>query len=180
MNSHVTAIIAAMSLSVASLSAHAAEDLFLDIEMPTDTAMTQMSGDIVIDSFSFGASNMAAFTADVSDPVTGGTFATGTVTVNGNSTETFALSDFMGQQLQFTTNQVITQGSRYIGINTIQFGATGGPMSECNVTPGLACTTTSLQLKAPEIDPASATSGLTLLLGGCAVMIGRRKRYQAC
>jgi hypothetical protein len=31
-------------------------------------------------------------------------------------------------------------------------------------------------LSAPEIDPASAMAGLTLLLGGIAVMRGRKKR----
>jgi hypothetical protein len=35
---------------------------------------------------------------------------------------------------------------------------------------------TTVPLSAPEIDPASALSGLTLLLGGLAVVRGRRAR----
>jgi hypothetical protein len=46
-------------------------------------------------------------------------------------------------------------------------GSTGS-----NTTPGVW---TSPATKAPEIDPASAASGLTLLLGGVAVLRGRRR-----
>jgi hypothetical protein len=46
-------------------------------------------------------------------------------------------------------------------------GSTGS-----NTTPGVW---TSPAAKAPEIDPASAATGLTLLLGGLAVLRGRRK-----
>jgi hypothetical protein len=35
---------------------------------------------------------------------------------------------------------------------------------------------TAIPLPAPEIDPASALSGLTLLLGGLAVVRGRRAK----
>jgi hypothetical protein len=35
---------------------------------------------------------------------------------------------------------------------------------------------TAVPLRAPEIDPASALSGLTLLLGGLAILRGRRAR----
>jgi hypothetical protein len=44
--------------------------------------------------------------------------------------------------------------------------------SGSNTTPGVW---TSPAAKAPEIDPESAASGLTLLLGGLAVLLGRRK-----
>jgi hypothetical protein len=44
--------------------------------------------------------------------------------------------------------------------------------SGSNTTPGVW---TSSAIQAPEIDPASAASGLTLLLGGVAVLRGRRK-----
>ena len=44
--------------------------------------------------------------------------------------------------------------------------------SGSNMTPGVW---TSPAAQVPEIDPASATSGLTLLLGGMAVLCGRRK-----
>jgi hypothetical protein len=36
-------------------------------------------------------------------------------------------------------------------------------------------TTTLLAVKAPEIDPASAASALTLLFGGLAVLRGRKR-----
>ena len=36
-------------------------------------------------------------------------------------------------------------------------------------------TTTLLAVRAPEIDPASATSALTLLFGGLAVLRGRKR-----
>jgi hypothetical protein len=45
-------------------------------------------------------------------------------------------------------------------------------MTGSNKTPGVW---TSPAAQAPEIDPASAASGLTLLLGGVAVLRGRRK-----
>ena len=77
--------------------------------------------------------------------------------------------------LQFNTNQMVTPVNQYVGINNIEFGATGGSMSECNVTPGVPCITTSFQVKAPEIDPASAVSGLTLLAGAMVVLRGRRR-----
>jgi len=50
---------------------------------------------------------------------------------------------------------------------TFSCGATGS-----NTTPGVW---TSPAAQAPEMDPASAASGLTLLLGGVAVLRGRRK-----
>jgi hypothetical protein len=37
-----------------------------------------------------------------------------------------------------------------------------------------SCTRTSDPVAAPEIDPASAMAGLTLLMGGLAVLRGRR------
>jgi adhesin HecA-like repeat protein len=50
-------------------------------------------------------------------------------------------------------------------LNSILYGTTGGSV-----------TVTSGTTKAPEIDPASAMSGLALLLGALAVLRGRRLR----
>jgi hypothetical protein len=164
------------------MSAHAAVNAFLIIDDAAPTPVV-MSGAIDLLSFSFGASQTAVIGTggvNISDPMTGGAFTTGMVTMNANSTETFALADPMGEMLQFTTNQVVTPVNQFVGINNIDFGATGGPMSECNVTPGVACITTSFQVKAPEIDPASAVSGLSLLAGAIVVLRGRRKVLTPC
>jgi hypothetical protein len=68
-----------------------------------------------------------------------------------------------------------TSGDSYTGFGSTPSGCapTGGCslfIQESNTTPGVW----SVAQKAPEIDPASAASGLTLLLGGLAVMRGRR------
>jgi hypothetical protein len=68
-----------------------------------------------------------------------------------------------------------TSGDSYVGFGSTPFGCGQIGCSlliqESNTTPGVW----SVAQKAPEIDPASAASGLTLLLGGLAVMRGRRK-----
>jgi hypothetical protein len=182
MKNKLSVLMTAVGLSVASLSANAAVNAFLVIGDQSPTPMT-MTGAIDILSFSFGASQTAVIGAggvNISDPMTGGAFTMGTVTMNPNSTESFGLADPLGEMLQFTTNQLVTPVNQFVGINTIQFGATGGPMSECNVTPGVACTTTSFQVKAPEIDPAAAISGLTLLAGAILVLRGRRRVLTPC
>ena len=68
-----------------------------------------------------------------------------------------------------------TGGDSYTGFGSTPSGCapTGGCsllIQESNTTPGVWSVA-----KAPEIDPASAANGLTLLLGGLAVMRGRRK-----
>jgi hypothetical protein len=70
-------------------------------------------------------------------------------------------------------------GSNHIGSNHIGSGATGGPSSQHNVTPVVPRGTTSL-VKAPEIDPVSAVSGLTLLAGAIVVLRGRRRVLTPC
>jgi hypothetical protein len=68
-----------------------------------------------------------------------------------------------------------TSGDSYVGFGSTPFGCGQNGCSlliqESNTTPGVW----SVAQKAPEIDPASAASGLTLLLGGLAVIRGRRK-----
>jgi hypothetical protein len=59
------------------------------------------------------------------------------------------------------------------------FTYTGPTIRPCSVNAGSASAgtwTVTGALAAPEIDPASAAAGLTLLLGGMAVMRGRRQR----
>jgi hypothetical protein len=173
MKNTIPALIAIAGLSAATTSARAAGNAFLVID-DEGTTPTTMTGAIDLLSFSFGASQTATIGAggvNVSDPMTGGAFTTGMVAMNSNSTETFALADPMGEMLQFTTNQPVAPVNQFVGINNIDFGPTGGSMSECNVT----CITTSFQVKAPEIDLASAVSGLSLLFGGIVVLRGRRK-----
>jgi hypothetical protein len=84
--------------------------------------------------------------------------------------------------LNFTINSPLGGPATSIGLNNIEFTTSpnvtgiwscGGP----NVLPtaGVTCPTATLT-KAPEIDPASAASGLTLLLGSLMVLRGRRPR----
>lgn len=57
-----------------------------------------------------------------------------------------------------------------VGISSVGFANSWVSHVGFAVRPHVAVATTS----APEIDPASAISGLTLLLGGLAVVRGRR------
>jgi hypothetical protein len=59
--------------------------------------------------------------------------------------------------------------SRLIGA-ALLIAMTAGVAGAVVLVPG----PTAVPLLAPEIDPASALSGLTLLLGGLAVVRGRR------
>jgi hypothetical protein len=61
--------------------------------------------------------------------------------------------------------------SRLIGA-AVLFLVSAGVAGAVVLLPG----PTAVPLKAPEIDPASALSALTLLLGGLAVVRGRRVR----
>jgi hypothetical protein len=51
---------------------------------------------------------------------------------------------------------------------------TGSPVNPCTVTVSNSSVGVWSAAEAPEIDPASAVGGLTLLLGGVAVLRGRR------
>ena len=98
MKNKISVIMTAVGLSVASLSAHSAVNAYLVIDDAAPAPMT-ITGSIDILSFSFGASQTAVIGqggVNISDPITGGAFTMGTVTMNPNSTETFALSDPMG------------------------------------------------------------------------------------
>jgi hypothetical protein len=106
------------------------------------------------DSFAFTTNNMGAITGwniDLSFTVVGTNSPSGNSVVLG------------------------TSGDSYVGFGSTPFGCRQNGCSlliqESNTTPGVW----SVAQKAPEIDPASAASGLTLLLGGLAVLRGRRK-----
>jgi len=60
----------------------------------------------------------------------------------------------------------------------LQGGADGGTFSAFNdlADANFSVTVTTPTVTAPEIDPASAMSGLVMLMGGLAVMRGRRDR----
>ena len=86
----------------------------------------------------------------------------------GGYTETATSVDFRG----------VGGDSATMSTNCTAFFSSGPPQSfSCgstgsNTTPGVW---TSPAARVPEIDPALAASGLTLLLGGIAVLRGRRK-----
>jgi len=75
--------------------------------------------------------------------------------------------------LWFTTPKLL--GSETPQMTDITFWGGGPTGQSCGVTPGVTCTTASLRVAtAAEIDSTSAISDLTLLLGGLAVLRGRR------
>jgi hypothetical protein len=94
---------------------------------------------------------------------------TGVVGGPGGWTETVTSSDIGG----------VGGDNANIASSCTAYFSSGSPQSfNCgwsgsNTTPGVW---TSPAAKAPEIDPASAASGLTVLLGGVAVLRGRRRR----
>jgi hypothetical protein len=49
-------------------------------------------------------------------------------------------------------------------------------LATTGIASALVLTSTTAVVRAPEIDPASALSGLTLLLGSLAVVRGRRAK----
>jgi hypothetical protein len=83
-------------------------------------------------------------------------------------------------QLSFNIAPPLGGAAKSIGLSNVVFtideNSTG--IYSCSTTPGqiggVGCPTTTLT-KAPEIDPASAAGGITLLLGGLSVMRGRRR-----
>jgi hypothetical protein len=66
-----------------------------------------------------------------------------------------------------------TSGDSYAGFGSTPSGC--GPTGGCSLFIQESNTTPGVWSVAPEIDPASAASGLTLLLGDLAVLRGRRK-----
>jgi hypothetical protein len=93
--------------------------------------------------------------------------------------------------LRLNTHELVTPVNLYEGIDHfggshvesggshVESGATGGSTAH-NVTPGVPRGTTSSQVNAPEIDPASAVGGLTLLAGAIVVLRGRRRVLTPC
>jgi hypothetical protein len=79
--------------------------------------------------------------------------------------------------LNFTIDAPLGGAATSIGLNNISFDTSSNVTGiwSCGGTPGVTCPTATLT-KAPEIDPASAVGGLTLLLGSVIVLRGRRAR----
>jgi hypothetical protein len=72
----------------------------------------------------------------------------------------------------FTSDGLPVLNATSVGTGAISYGTSLGAAT----TPELSYSIKSLtRASAPEIDPVSAASGLTLLLGGLAVLRGRRK-----
>ena len=139
---------------------------------------------------------MPQFTnVSISDPLSidssGGAFAF-TDAVDGSGHLSFIDTYFgaPGQSsfvytLGFSLDSSLGGGATSVGINNIVFSTNqnvtgtyscGGPSQL--PTQGISCPAATLRVaptKAPEIDPAMALGELTLLVGGLAVLCGRRK-----
>jgi hypothetical protein len=91
--------------------------------------------------------------------------------------------------LSFTIDTSLGGSGNTIGLDNIEFSTDGNATgtyscggSSVLASLGVTCSQTALKvdtLKAPELDPTSAFTGLTLLLGCLAVLRGRRERLQA-
>jgi len=125
----------------------------------------------------------------ISDPLSGGAF-TGLSYAYSAGTGELNFTDFLGNPitsssvytLQFSIDAPLGGSAKNIGLNDIAFStdqnvtgtwSCGGPTQL--PTEGVGCSVTSLT-RAPEIDPASAAGGLSLLLGSLMVLRGRRPR----
>jgi hypothetical protein len=71
-------------------------------------------------------------------------------------------------------------GINPVGGNHVESGTTGGSTGKHIGTAGVPRGTTPPQVSAPEIDPASAVGGLTLLAGAIVVLLGRRRVLTPC
>ena len=109
-----------------------------------------------------------AFSTDGNGAIVGWSMSlNGDVGGPGGYTTTATSVDFGGKGGD--TAAMLTTCTAYGGPSPESFicGSTGS-----NTTPGVW---TSPASKVPEIDPAPAATGLTLLLGGVAMLLGRRK-----
>jgi hypothetical protein len=188
----------ALTLAAAPISAQV-QTYDLDIVMkgiqgiPTTTfegSFTFNPAGTCSSNFSCAAGTTPEFTkVSISDPLSGGAFtgidygySSGLGSLNFTDALGGSLLSSTVYQLQFNTNAPLGGPARSIGLNSIAFytepnvtGAwsCGGP--ERSPNGGVTCPVATLT-KAPEIDPASAASGLTLLLGSLLVVRGRRPR----
>jgi hypothetical protein len=196
MMNRISVMMTAVGLSVASLSAHAAAN---ELRCIGDASPARLAITESLDRLSFSFSDpitRAAVThgapAKAAEGAGRGRLTvtrTVTITRSPKSAESFALSEPKGGMLRLNTHQLVIPvkyvGSDHIDINHIGSnnhigsGATGGPSSKHNVPPVVPRGTTSLA-KAPEIDPVSAVSGLTLLAGAIVVLRGRRRVLTPC
>jgi hypothetical protein len=171
----------AMALLIAPMLANA-QFTTLDYQGNVMSAGDQLTGSITL-SGSGAAANVTSFQFNVSDgtqlgggpyPIIELTTAQGVVTGAIVNWDNPAIG---GSYIYDVSFSIGPQGDSYDNI------VAGGPTGECipycgvmesNSTPG-----TWQVVRTPEIDPASAASGLTLLLGSIAVLRGRRTRTRA-
>jgi hypothetical protein len=167
-----------LSLLFAPMAANA-QFTTLDYQGNVMSGGDQLSGFITL-SGSGAASNVTSFQFNVTDgtPLGDGPYPSIALTT-ANGVVTGAIVDWdkpaIGGSYIFDISFSIgPHGDTYNNF------AAGGPSGEClpycgvmesNSTPGVWEV-----VRAPEIDPASAASGLTLLLGSIAVLRGRRKQ----
>jgi hypothetical protein len=128
----------------------------------------------------------------VSDPALGGNAFTA---VSGESQSshggTLSLVDFLGGSASADSSEVYMLNFNFgspLGGKTTSIALSDITLEtspnitgifECGTTAKVNCTTATLKVAhatAPEIDPASAGAGLTLLVAGLAVMRGRREK----
>jgi hypothetical protein len=199
MMNRISVMATAVGFSVASLSAHGAakELLCIDDASPARMAITE-SIDRLSSSFS-DSTKRGAVTIGARAQVERAQVEKGsgprrltvtrtvsrTVTRNPKSAELFAHADPKGGMLRLDTHEPAAPVNPYVGINhvgahPVQSGATGGSGSNHIVTPGVPRGTTTPQVNAPEIDPASAVGGLTLLAGAIVALRGRRRVLTPC
>jgi hypothetical protein len=166
-----------MSLLTGPMVAHA-QFTTLDYQGNVMNGGDQLTGSITF-SGSGATSNVTSFQFNVTDgtPLGDGPYPSIALTT-ANGVVTGAIVDWdkpeIGGSYIFDISFSIgPQGDTYNNF------AAGGPAGECipicgvmesNSTPGVWEV-----VRAPEIDPACTASGLTLLLGGIAVLRGRRK-----
>ena len=132
----------------------------------TPTEITMLTGNTGLEFMS-----TIAFSTDGKGAIDGWSMSlTGFVGGPGGWSETLTSSDIAGvggDSATISTNCTAFFSPSLQPPQSFSCGSTGS-----NTKPGVW---TSPAAKAPEIDPASAGSGLTLLLGGVAVLRGRRK-----
>jgi hypothetical protein len=97
----------------------------------------------------------------------------GFLTYNGNILDTFALTNGSVKSVLFNTFTLTNPGSYRFLFDFANSNSSVGHLA------GVEATVTPVSMVAPEIDPASAAAAGTLLIGGLAVLAGRRRNPAA-
>jgi len=114
-----------------------------------------------------GASSSFTFSTDASGSLTGWSLSVIGGIFEGTNSPSFASITISNAGDSYSAGFSSPECAAPPGVVTGCF-----TIAESNIAPGNWGSTIS---HVPEIDPASAASGLALLLGGCAVLLGRRK-----